>query len=137
MKKVDNRQSTRIVGLEYGLTSLSDHGGGDHPSKPQALVPHLSEAGPLRGLLKGLLRLLHGQSKAHQGILVFQDFQQSKGQWLAPSQRQVVRSLSAYRNFPLLFSMVIVVTAMVKLAAGTVKAASRHASEAGKAGEKA
>ncbi|MFT8551026.1 MAG: hypothetical protein ABF739_08060 [Acetobacter okinawensis] len=80
MKKVDNRQSTRIVGLEYGLTSLSDHSGCEHPSKQPALVPHLSEAGPLRGFLTGLLRSLRGKLKAHQGLLVSQDFQPSEGQ---------------------------------------------------------
>lgn len=137
MKPVDNCQSARIVGLEYGLTSLSAHGGYDHPSTPQTLAPRLSEAGQLRGLLTGLLRSLLGKLKAHQGLLVSQDFQPSKGQGPAPSQRQALRFLSAYRNFPLIFSMVIVVTAMVKLAAGTVKAASRHALEASKAGEKA
>lgn len=133
----DNRQSARIFGLEFGLTSLSDHSGCDHPSSPQALAQHLSEAGQLRGLLMGLLRSLRGKSKAHQGLLVSQDFQPSKGQGPAPSQRQVLRSLSAYRNFPLIFSMVIVVTAMVKLAAGTVKVAIRHAYEARKTGDKA
>lgn len=39
MKPGDKRQSARIVGLEFGLTSLPAHSGDGHPSKQPALVP--------------------------------------------------------------------------------------------------
>lgn len=151
MKPVDNHLSDRMAPspadpmqdwlrycLEQGLSTLEEACGPYEPlSSPQTWVQRLCGCGQLPGLQTGFLRWLHGGLEGSQGRPVSQGFHRSTGLKPDPRRKTTARSLFVHRNVPLVFSIIGLAIIMVKLAAGKVKAASRHASETSKAGEKA
>lgn len=124
--------------VEQGFSTLEDACGPYEPlSSPQTWVQRLCGSGQLPGLQMGFLRWLHGGSEDSQGRPVSQGFHRSTGLKPDPRRKTTARSLFVHRNVPLVFSIIGLAIIMVKLAAGAVKATSRHTEEANRAGEKA
>ncbi|MFT8699317.1 hypothetical protein [Acetobacter orientalis] len=115
----------RIIGLETGFAVLPTHEKSCRLSFLPAWAQPLRECGQQLNLRLGLQRLLHDELEAGQERFVSPDRLPLKQPVLGQLQKKAVPSLSWRQILTFIFSMVVVVIAMVKLAGGCVNRASR------------